>query len=153
MAEVSSARSHESEDGDERRGVDRDAGEAARGSQGQRRGAPAVGTAPRSAPPEVALRRRRRGVPGEGPRQPGPRPGRRVQRYFVEGMIAAGRRSLGASMFDVRFTSTIPSGSNVCHFDMFPKEATADAWDEYSDRLRQRALNIVAVRTGEESQD
>lgn len=72
----------------------------------------------------------------------------RVQRYLVEGMIAAGRRRFGSSMFDVRFTSTIPSGSRVCHFDMFPKsDGAADAWNEYSDRLRQRALDIVEVST------
>ncbi|MFN2543442.1 MAG: hypothetical protein ABR600_02575 [Actinomycetota bacterium] len=72
----------------------------------------------------------------------------RVQRYFVEGMIAAGRRAFGRGMFDVRFTSTIPSGSSVCHFDMFPKDAGAsDEWNEYSDRLREKALNIVEVRT------
>src|SRR5205807_2719470 len=65
----------------------------------------------------------------------------RVQRYFVEGMIAAGRRRFGSSMFDVRFTSTIPSGSSVCHFDMFPKDdAPNDAWNDYSARLRERAL-------------
>jgi hypothetical protein len=29
----------------------------------------------------------------------------RVQRYFVEGMIAAGRRHFGNGMFDVRFTA------------------------------------------------
>ena len=70
----------------------------------------------------------------------------RVQRYYVEGMIAAGRRRLGKGMFDVRFTSTIPSGSSVCHFDMFPKDGGAsDEWDEYSNRLRDRALNIVDV--------
>ena len=70
----------------------------------------------------------------------------RVQRYYVEGMIAAGRRRLGSSMFDVSFSSTIPSGSSVCHFDMFPKaEGAPDAWDEYSDRLRDRALTIVDV--------
>ncbi|MGZ4206641.1 MAG: hypothetical protein ACXVQ6_01955 [Actinomycetota bacterium] len=74
----------------------------------------------------------------------------RVQRYYVEGMIAAARRQFGSSMFDVRFTSTIPSGSHVCHFDMFPKgdEAT-DAWNDYSERLRARALNIVDVRHGD----
>ncbi len=72
----------------------------------------------------------------------------RVQRYLVEGMIAAGRRRLGSAMFDVRFTSTIPSGSSVCHFDMFPTaEGEPDAWDEYSDRLRDRALNIIQVRS------
>jgi len=70
----------------------------------------------------------------------------RVQRYLVEGMIAAGRRAFGEGMFDVRFTSTIPSGSNVCHFDMFPKAGGApDAWDEYSERLRDRALKIVST--------
>jgi hypothetical protein len=69
-----------------------------------------------------------------------------VQRYYVEGMIAAARRAFGAGMFDVRFTSTIPSGSHVCHFDMFPKASEKnDEWNDYSDRLRQRALNIVNV--------
>jgi hypothetical protein len=70
----------------------------------------------------------------------------RVQRYYVEGMIAAGRRAYGDSMFDVSFASTIPSGSSTCHFDMFPKASrTSDAWNEYSERLRQRALKIVEV--------
>jgi hypothetical protein len=70
----------------------------------------------------------------------------RVQRYYVEGMIAAARRRFGAAMFDVRFTSTIPSGSHVCHFDMFPKSDEGhDEWDDYSDRLRGRALKIVDV--------
>jgi hypothetical protein len=74
----------------------------------------------------------------------------RVQRYLVEGMIAAGRRAFGKGMFDVRFTSTIPSGSSVCHFDMFPKEAAgSDEWNDYSNRLRDRALNIVDVGTGD----
>ena len=66
----------------------------------------------------------------------------RVQRYFVEGMIAAARRRFGEAMFDVRFTSTIPAGSSVCHFDMFPK-STDDEWNDYSDSLRGRALKIV----------
>src|SRR5438105_6047939 len=56
----------------------------------------------------------------------------RVQRYFVEGMIAAGRHRLGKSMFDVSVSTTIPSGSSVCHFDMFPTEdAASDQWNEY----------------------
>ena len=71
----------------------------------------------------------------------------RVQRYYVEGMIAAGRRRFGASIFDVSFQSTIPSGGRTCHFDLFPKaDASTDVWNEYSDRLRQRALDIVDVR-------
>jgi len=70
----------------------------------------------------------------------------RVQRYYVEGMIAAARRAFGSGMFDVRFTSTIPSGSSVCHFDMFPKTPEqTDEWNDYSERLRGRALRIVEV--------
>ena len=61
----------------------------------------------------------------------------RVQRYYVEGMIAAARRAFGSSMFDVRFTSTIPAGSSTCHFDMFAREEDGDEWNEYSDSLRR----------------
>lgn len=70
----------------------------------------------------------------------------RVQRYLVEGMINAARRSFGEAMFDVAFATTIPSGSSTCHFDMFPKGEGADAWNEYSDRLRGRALKIVDTK-------
>lgn len=73
----------------------------------------------------------------------------RVQRYYVEGMIDAARRHFGA-MFDVRFTSTIPAGSHVCHFDMFPKDADApDAWNDYSDSLRSKALKVVEVTSND----
>ena len=68
----------------------------------------------------------------------------RVQRYFVEGMIAAGRRTFGEGIFDVSFSSTIPSGSRTCHFDLFPKGSGAsDAWNDYSERLRGRALKLA----------
>ncbi len=71
----------------------------------------------------------------------------RVQRYFVEGMIDAGRRAFGASVFDVSFATTIPSGSRTCHFDMFPREGSdTDAWNEYSERLRNRALRLADPR-------
>jgi len=66
----------------------------------------------------------------------------RVQRYFVEGMIDGARQIFGERGMDVRFTSTIPSGARTCHFDLFPNEK-GDAWNEYSDRLRGRALNLV----------
>lgn len=76
----------------------------------------------------------------------------RVQRYFVEGMIDAGRRFFGAGSFDVAFTSTIPSGSSVCHFDIYAKqEAGADDWTAYSDRLRQRALMQISKAPGREA--
>ncbi len=68
----------------------------------------------------------------------------RVQRYLVEGMIAAARRSFGEDVFDVSFATTIPSGSSTCHFDLFPREAgAADAWNDYSERLRGKALTMV----------
>lgn len=70
----------------------------------------------------------------------------RVQRYYVEGMIAAGRRQFGSDVFDVSFASTIPSGSHVCHFDLFPKENDdSDKWNEYSEGLRRKALTIIEV--------
>lgn len=65
----------------------------------------------------------------------------RVQRYFVEGMIEAGRALFGDGSMDVAFATTIPSGSHTCHFDIFPKATPgSDAWNDYSDRLRSRAL-------------
>jgi hypothetical protein len=68
----------------------------------------------------------------------------RVQRYFVQGMLDAGRRIFADEGFDVEFTSTIPSGSATCHFDIFPRRgADADAWNEYSDTLRGRALKMI----------
>jgi hypothetical protein len=72
----------------------------------------------------------------------------RVQRYFVEGMIDAARRAFGDRMFDVAFATTIPSGARTCHFDMWPAgsdqaKAAESAWNEYSERLRGRALNIA----------
>ena len=70
----------------------------------------------------------------------------RVQRYLVEGMIDAARRAFGDDVFDVSFATTIPSGSSTCHFDLFPRRGQNDAWNEYSDRLKDRALNIVDVR-------
>jgi hypothetical protein len=74
----------------------------------------------------------------------------RVQRYLVEGMIQAARRRFGDSVFDVSFATTIPSGSSTCHFDLFPRAAGGDAWNEYSERLRDRALTILEVRGGDD---
>lgn len=67
----------------------------------------------------------------------------RVQRYLVEGMIAAARRAFGEDMFDVSFATTIPSGAASCHFDLFPKGGE-DLWNDYSDRLRSRALKMLS---------
>ncbi|GAC1412558.1 MAG: hypothetical protein NVSMB57_08020 [Actinomycetota bacterium] len=68
----------------------------------------------------------------------------RVQRYFVEGMIDAARRAFGERMFDVAFATTIPSGASTCHFDMWPAQGSeGHAWNDYSERLRGRALKII----------
>lgn len=68
----------------------------------------------------------------------------RVQRYFVQGMLDAARSIFGDEGFDVAFATTIPSGARTCHFDIFPKGAASDdAWNEYSDRLRGRALKLI----------
>ncbi|MCA1832910.1 MAG: hypothetical protein ABR548_00565 [Actinomycetota bacterium] len=70
----------------------------------------------------------------------------RVQRYFVQGMLDAGKAVFGDNGFDVEFKTTIPSGSHTCHFDIFPAGGEAGAvWSGYSDRLRDRALKIVEV--------
>ena len=65
----------------------------------------------------------------------------RVQRYFVMGMIDAGRE-FGASFgFDVRFDSTIPAGAKTCHFTMWrPDEDQANAWPDYTEFVNQKAL-------------
>ena len=65
----------------------------------------------------------------------------RVQRYLVEGMIDAGREFFGSGAMDVAFATTIPSGASTCHFDIRPRGGDLpEAWTEYSDRLRDRAL-------------
>lgn len=73
----------------------------------------------------------------------------RVQRYFVEGMISAGRALFGERGFDVRFETTIPSGAPTCHFEIYRKaDMSHDDWNDYSERLRERALKIVQTRNG-----
>lgn len=69
----------------------------------------------------------------------------RVQRYLVEGMIQAARRRFDQAHFDVAFATTIPSGSRTCHFDMVPTApgAGGGAWDDYSERLRGKALKMI----------
>jgi hypothetical protein len=50
----------------------------------------------------------------------------------------------GEKGVDVRFTTTIPSGARTCHFDIYRKDdASASDWNEYSGRLRARALKLV----------
>jgi hypothetical protein len=63
-------------------------------------------------------------------------------------MLDAARQLFGDRGFDVAFATTIPSGSHTCHFDIFQRpDPDSDAWREYSDRLRERALRIVQITT------
>ncbi len=76
----------------------------------------------------------------------------RVQRYLVQGMLDAARRRLGWEDFDVAFRTTIPSGSATCHFEIFHRRDGAEVgWEEFSDRLRAKALRIVDIRGPERS--
>lgn len=72
----------------------------------------------------------------------------RVQRYLVQGMMDGARALWAENGFDVAFQTTIPSGASTCHFDIFRKNAGSlkgdgDAWGDYSDRLRARALDLI----------
>ncbi|MHB8571630.1 MAG: hypothetical protein ACYDAY_01545 [Candidatus Dormibacteria bacterium] len=68
----------------------------------------------------------------------------RVQRYLVEGMLDAGAALFGDRGLEVAFSTTIPSGSDTCHFDIFPRDQPqGPAWRDYSERLRDRALRLA----------
>ena len=65
----------------------------------------------------------------------------RIQRYFVRGMIQAAQEHALSAGWQVKFDTTIPSGSSTCHFTLW--KATDDesrAWDGYSQLLEAKAL-------------
>jgi hypothetical protein len=65
----------------------------------------------------------------------------RVQRYFVQGMIEAAQEYSGKFGFDVRFDTTIPSGSETCHFTMWrPTDEEKAQWATYTQLLEEKAL-------------
>ncbi len=65
----------------------------------------------------------------------------RVQRYFVQGMLDAAREHAGQFGFEVRFDTTIPSGSTTCHFTMWKATDEDRArWESYTKALEQKAL-------------
>lgn len=71
----------------------------------------------------------------------------RVQRYMVQGMIDAFREKFSAKNidFNVRFVSTIPSGSKTCRFEIREKSAGEEEnWLSYSDHLAKKALKHTA---------
>lgn len=69
----------------------------------------------------------------------------RVQRYFVQGMIDA-FRELGENQgWEVKFTSTIPSGAQTCSFVIWKTEdgdTEKSKWEEYTEMLEKRALEM-----------
>lgn len=65
----------------------------------------------------------------------------RVQRYFVQGMIEALQELGEGQGFDVRFDTTIPSGSPTCHFTMWrDDDASGEAWSDLTELLNEKAL-------------
>lgn len=68
----------------------------------------------------------------------------RVQRYFVQGMIDAAVEFSKHWGFEVRFDSTIPSGSTTCHFTLWKaKPGEKTEWDGYTQLLNRKALEIA----------
>jgi len=65
----------------------------------------------------------------------------RVQRYFVQGMIAAAREHGKSFGFEVRFDTTIPSGAETCHFTLWKaSDEEKEQWDGYTKLLEAKAL-------------
>ncbi len=65
----------------------------------------------------------------------------RVQRYFVQGMIDAAREFSDRWSFEVRFDTTIPSGSETCHFTLWKaRQGEKAEWNEYTRLLERKAL-------------
>jgi len=68
----------------------------------------------------------------------------RVQRYFVQGMLEAAREVREELGFDVRFDTTIPSGSPTCHFTMWkPSEEERAQWEGTTKVIEDKALNLA----------
>jgi hypothetical protein len=65
----------------------------------------------------------------------------RVQRYFVQGMIDAAREFSERWDFEVRFDTTIPSGSETCHFTLWKaREGEKAEWERHTKLLERKAL-------------
>lgn len=81
----------------------------------------------------------------------------RVQRYFVQGMLDAAfdyLQSQGRTdIWDVVFNTTIPSGSDTCHFEIFRGDPEKSRrWAEHTRQLEDKALKIAA-REASQNQD
>ena len=68
----------------------------------------------------------------------------RVQRYFVQGMIEAGKEFAAWKGFEVRFDTTIPSGAKTCHFTMWePSPEERAQWARKTGELERKALQLA----------
>jgi hypothetical protein len=68
----------------------------------------------------------------------------RVQRYFVEGMIAAAREFGLERGWQVRFDSTIPAGASTCHFTLWKaNDAEKAEWERYTKELETKAIAVA----------
>lgn len=71
----------------------------------------------------------------------------RVQRYLVQGMLEALSEFGAAENFQVRFDSTIPSGSITCHFTFWKTNDQANtAWKEHTELIELKAIQLAAKR-------
>jgi hypothetical protein len=73
----------------------------------------------------------------------------RVQRYFVQGMIAAAREfALSKGRNDisgVMFKTTIPAGYETCYFQIGKgSDGSAERWARYTEILEKKNLKIAA---------
>ncbi|MBN2028500.1 MAG: hypothetical protein JW854_17245 [Actinobacteria bacterium] len=69
----------------------------------------------------------------------------RVQRYFVQGMLEAVKEKGMMGDWQVRFTQTIPAGTETCHFELWRAPAGEKSqWEKYSEQLELKALEIAA---------
>ncbi len=74
----------------------------------------------------------------------------RVQRYFVEGMIAAMEDKTGLRVLPI-VDKLIPRGGDCCHFtvDKIDK-GDSHPWNEYSEELQKRALEKLNAKRDKE---
>ncbi|MFW9773147.1 MAG: hypothetical protein ACFFBY_02395 [Promethearchaeota archaeon] len=76
----------------------------------------------------------------------------RVQRYLVQGIIAAFKDSGKLrNEYQIQFKSTIPAGAETCLFIITKKKlGENDHWEEYSKRLESKALNFFKDKKNKE---
>jgi hypothetical protein len=72
----------------------------------------------------------------------------RVQRNFVQGMLDAAEERGWLSDWQVKFTQTIPAGSETCRFVIWrATDQERSEWKEYSEQLDAKALELSRRET------